>query len=419
MLINQLFKPSLLLILLTLSITSNFGQQCLTSVKRAQTLAEHPPLMDQLRTQEVATQRWIADNRSSINFRSVETVPVVVHVIWKESQENISDEQIMSQIEVLNDDFRKLNSNFGSGPMAFKALGADVEIEFCLASIDPSGNKTNGITRTQTSMDGIGGTDNWYNTSNGGQDAWDIDRYVNIWVCDLGEDGLLGFATPPGTADPPESDGLAVAYQYFGTTGTAANSQPNHLGRTTTHEMGHYFNLEHLWGMDFGGCNEDDFVDDTPIQDFESTGCPTFPALDNCTGSGDGIMFNNYMDYSDDECMTMFTVGQKMRMLAALNGPRALLLEANACGISSVDEEVTTLRPSVFPNPAHDQIVVTFPERYLQHEVFVIYNSVGEEMFKFKAGINQVVDVTEFPSGIYYLVSSNRSVAAQKFIIAK
>ncbi len=412
-------KSTLLMFLLTFYCITIYSQRCLTSIKKEEALQSNPQLSDQLRLQEEVTQRWIADNKSTAVPRSVETIPVVVHVIWRESQENISDAQIMSQIEVLNNDFRKLNDNFNTGPMAFQSMGADIEIEFCLASFDPMGNPTNGITRSETTIDNIGLTENWYSSSSGGQDAWNVNEYFNIWVCDLGEDGTLGFATPPGAAVPIESDGAVIAHQYFGTIGTAANSQPAHLGRTATHEVGHYLNLEHIWGSSQGGCNEDDFVPDTPSQETESSGCPTFPFFDGCTSSGNGIMYNNYMDYVDDICMTMFTEGQKMRMLAALNSSRASLLSSNGCSdITSLNETIA-FAPAIFPNPAQNNLFITMPNDHVPSQFFIIYNSFGEKMLEFKSSKNIEVDISSFVGGIYFLTTSNPKSTTQKFIVIK
>ena len=329
-------------LLLALNPHIGLGQKCMTSVIRQQNLKKNPQIQNKINSLNKFTEKWIANPDNNNKALKVETLPLVVHVIWRQKEENISDEQIYSQLTVLNEDFRKLNSNISSTPAAFASLASDVELEFCLASRDPFGNETTGITRTETSIDDIGNTDSYYQSNMSGKDSWDPSKYINIWICDIGDDGTLGYAYLPGMADPPEADGMVIAPQYFGNTGTATNSSPNHLGRTVTHEMGHYLNLEHLWGIDQGGCNEDDFVADTPNQFEESTECPNFPLFDDCTPAGDGIMFNNFMDYADDDCMTMFTTGQKMRMLAALNGPRASLLSSNGCAAPTITSLIVT-----------------------------------------------------------------------------
>ncbi len=320
----------LLLIFVSLSLpTYTAAQKCKTNIIRQQHIQQSPNILQQIERLNQQSENWIRNNTNNgARSKQVVTLDVVVHVLWKEPEENISEEQILSQIAVLNKDFRKQNDDLkDQTPLPFQNIAADIEIEFRLATTDPFGNPTNGITRTQTTVEEIGATDNWYSESTGGIAAWDNKRYINIWVCNIGT-AFLGFATPPGTAD--QDDGLVIGHQYFGTTGTAADNMPNHLGRTATHEMGHYFNLEHLWGID-GGCDDDDFVTDTPNQNESSFDCPSYPKYDFCTTTGNGINFNNFMDYSDDECLTMFTQGQKMRMLAALNGPRASLLNTGPC----------------------------------------------------------------------------------------
>lgn len=245
---NKKFIIFILCLFLLSYVSSNLlGQKCTTVEIRNKNIQKNPKILEEIERINKFTSEWILSQKSSIKLKTVVSLPVVVHVIWRIEDDNISDEQILSQFVVLNNDFRKMNSNFSITSAAFQAIAADTEIEFCLASIDPSGSATNGITRTQTSIDNIGETENWYRTSDGGKDAWDLNRYINIWVCDIGEENL-GFATPPGTAFPEESDGLVIGSPYFGTIGTAVNSFPNHLGRTVTHEMGHYLNLEHLWG---------------------------------------------------------------------------------------------------------------------------------------------------------------------------
>ncbi len=247
------------------------------------------------------------------------TIPVVVHVVYNTSAENISAAQIQSQIDVLNQDFRRTNPDAdGTWPQA-----ADSEIEFCLASIDPNGNPTSGITRTSTSLSAFGTNDAVKSSASGGKDAWPSSQYLNMWVCDI-SGGILGYAQFPG--GPASTDGVVIDYQYFGTIGTA--TAPFDLGRTTTHEVGHWLNLRHIWGD--GGCSVDDGVSDTPVSDGPNYGCA--PGTVSC---GTTDMVQNYMDYSDDGCMNLFTAGQKARMRALFDtsgGARASLLSSGGCG---------------------------------------------------------------------------------------
>ena len=255
---------------------------------------------------------------NSDRVTGVITIPVVVHVVYNTSAENISDAQILSQITVLNEDFRRMNSDADNvWPQA-----ADSQIEFCLASVDPSGNATSGITRTSTSKTSFGTNDQMKFNSSGGKDAWPASKYLNLWVCDI-SGGILGYAQFPGGS--ASTDGVVIDYQYMGTIGTA--SYPFDLGRTATHEIGHWLNLRHIWGD--GGCSVDDFVTDTPTSDAANYGC----AIGHVS-CGTADMVQNYMDYSDDACMNLFTAGQntRMRALFDVGGARVSLLTSNGCG---------------------------------------------------------------------------------------
>lgn len=260
--------------------------------------------------------------------RALVTIPVVVHVVWNTTTENISDAQIQSQIAVLNADFRKLNSDVANVPGAFSALAGDANIEFCLATIDPNGNPTTGITRTQTTVTAFGTNDQVKSSATGGVNAWSRDQYLNMWVCDI-SGGILGYAQFPGGA--ASTDGVVIDYQYFGTTGTA--TAPFNKGRTATHEVGHWLNLFHIWGDDGTGCTGSDQVADTPNAGGPNYGCPAFPTV-TCSNGPNGDMFMNYMDYTDDACMFMFSNGQitRMQALFASGGFRAPLLNSNGCG---------------------------------------------------------------------------------------
>jgi len=297
----------------------------------------HPEIMDEKITLEKDIQKWIKDN-PKYKLKSIITIPVVVHVVYNSPQQNISDQQIQSQITVLNNDYRRTNIDAMMTPSVWASVAADCEIEFCLASTDPNGNNTNGITRTQTSQSSFSMQgDPVKDASSGGKDAWPNDDYLNIWVCNLGN-SLLGYATPP-FGNIGSDDGVVIGYNYFGTQGTVQS--PFNKGRTTTHEVGHWLNLEHLWGGGWGSCGNDN-VNDTPTQEEENYGCPAFPHNANSCGTtnADGDMFMNYMDYTNDACMNMFTQDQKIRMIAAINQSRQNLLSHSLCdnGTSANDE---------------------------------------------------------------------------------
>jgi hypothetical protein len=254
-------------------------------------------------------------------------IPVVVHVVWNTAAQNIPDSRIHDQIAVLNADFRRINADAGSVPMAFGGVAADTRIEFALAVRDPNCNATSGITRTNTTVTGFpkANKQNVKSAATGGADPWPRDRYLNIWVANL-TGGLLGFASFPG--EPANLDGVVIRTSAFGTNGATA---PFNLGRTATHEVGHWLNLLHIWGDDQlepDTCSFSDECADTPNQAVARTGSPPFPSA-SCGNGPNGDMFMNYMDYVDDVAMFMFTRDQASRMHASLSVARAAILASD------------------------------------------------------------------------------------------
>jgi hypothetical protein len=267
---------------------------------------------------EEQTRRSIESGQAMRTAAKLTTIPVVVHVVHRTAEENISDAQVNSQIKVLNRDFRATNTDKRKVPAPWKSLVMDSKIQFALATKDPRGKKTSGITRTATTAEAFGADNSVKSKKTGGVNPWPTDRYLNIWVCNLG-DGLLGYAQFPG--GPAATDGVVVLYTAFGTQGTV--SAPFNKGRTATHEVGHFLNLRHIWG-DRNDCSGNDFVSDTPPAQRANTGKPKFPHV-TCNNGPNGDMFMNYMDYVDDAAMFMFTVSQVARMNATLAGPRKKL----------------------------------------------------------------------------------------------
>ncbi|HEY5879004.1 MAG TPA: zinc metalloprotease [Nakamurella sp.] len=245
-------------------------------------------------------------------------IPLVVHILYKADKDNITDDQVASQIQVLNEDFAGTNSDIGQVPAPFAGLVGTAGLSFHLAAQDPGGNPTTGITRTRTSRTDFGVDDSMKKAASGGQDAWDTARYLNIWVCRM-RGGVLGYAQFPG--GDPATDGVAIMTAAFGRGGSA--KAPFDLGRTATHEIGHYLNLSHIWGeARVPTCDDTDYVDDTPNQLGPNNGSPTFPSV-SCPSAPNGDMFMNYMDYVDDEAMYMFSKLQVDRMHAALELSRS------------------------------------------------------------------------------------------------
>ncbi len=358
------------------------------------------------------------------------TIPVVVHVVWNTSTENISDAQIFSQINVLNQDFRRLNPDISFAPTAFKGFSADTRYQFCLAQQDPYGFATNGITRTftnKTQFDISNGDTSIWLTNSGGQDSWDRTKYLNIWVCDFPANyptwgGMIGIGLLPwlGIAFP-QMDGIVVDYQAFGTIGTA--SPPVNLGRNTTHEVGHYLGLRHIWG-DEDACIGSDSCVDTPNQTMSSSGTPTFPLTDACSPNFPGVMFNNYMDYSDDVSKNMFTFFQFVRTDAAIRngGIRASLATSPGCtpSTSEIIENSSGNLISLYPNPSTGNFTLDVAEKIhlsRSQNSIKIFDIYGREVFttpilesKISIQLNETIS-----SGIYFIEVVNE----KGFILGK
>ncbi|MEM8966029.1 MAG: M43 family zinc metalloprotease [Bacteroidota bacterium] len=278
-------------------------------------------------------EKWMKDiriqqkNSPQAKFQNedaepVYRIPVVVHVIHRGEAEgvgsNIPFEQIEDQIRTLNEDFRRLNADTVDTPPEFQPVASDSRIEFILARQSPEGFATNGVVRVEGSRDDYGIFDGDILSD---LSLWNPELYMNMWVAPL-RNGLLGYAQFPdsdlpgleGSPGGAETDGVVIDFNFFGSVGNVVNRS---LGRTTTHEVGHYLGLRHIWGD--GDCGADDFVEDTPQQEADSESCPVHPQI-SC-GSAD--MFQNYMDYTTDRCMNLFTLGQKERMRIVLeNSPR-------------------------------------------------------------------------------------------------
>jgi hypothetical protein len=254
---------------------------------------------------EAETRRIIETGRAIEAAGELFTVDTIVHVVHRTDEENISDEQVQSQLDVLNRDFRARNEDIANVPEVWQSLAGDAKIEFTLAE----------IRRTETRRSSFGPDDSVKREV----PPVEPERKLNVWVCSL-SGGLLGYAQFPG--GPAQTDGVVVLNRAFGTTGTA--SAPFDGGRTAVHEVGHYLNLRHIWG-DRNDCTGNDFVADTPRARQANTGKPTFPHI-TCDNGPHGDMFMNYMDYVDDDAMYMFTLGQIARMNAALAGPRSGLV---------------------------------------------------------------------------------------------
>jgi hypothetical protein len=292
-------------------------------------------------------------NERLITPNSTIIIPVVVHVLHNGEGigvgRNISDAQVQSQIDVLNEDFRRLNANRFNTPNAFAGVASDPNIEFRLACIDPNGNATNGIHRVQTNVTQFNfvTTNNQVDetatgikfTATGGTDAWPTDRYLNMWVCSIAPSPngqLLGYAQFPfDYATKPNTDGVVALNTAFGRVGNLRFQYDQ--GRTITHEVGHWLDLFHIWGDATCG---DDQCGDTPQQlGPNQSNCPGFPHFSACANNGvNGDMFMNYMDYTVDGCKNIYTIDQtnRMRAIFSTGGPRANFID-NYFHINSIN----------------------------------------------------------------------------------
>lgn len=239
-------------------------------------------------------------------------VPVVVHIIHNGEPEgvgfNISNEQIKSQIEVLNEDFNRKNKDTINTPSIFKNVAGNAGIEFKLANKTPDDKHTDGIIRVKSDMSIFSDKEELMKTKSHGSVAWDSKKYLNIWVCNL-SNGVLGYAQfPQMFKNKEKTDGVVINTECFGRKGFV--KPPFDNGRTTTHEIGHWMGLYHIWGDNLGCQNGSDFCDDTPQHYYPNIGCSQ--NHHSCSNTGD--MYMNYMDYTDDSCMNIFTKDQVLRM---------------------------------------------------------------------------------------------------------
>ena len=294
------------------------GRQCASVDVLTQQLKDNPGLQKKLDEIETHTTKFALLHKVDLTASStgplagVLTIPVAIHVIYNKAliQENISDAQIQSQITVLNRDYSKTNTDISKVPSAFASVASNMQFQFRIASID----------RKASAMTSWGTSDAMKKTSYGGVAPISPSTTLNIWICNIGS-GILGYAQFPGGSSA--TDGVVIGPKYFGSSSIAAGyyGAPFDKGRTATHEIGHWLNLRHIWGD--ASCGND-LVADTPTQSTSNFGCPAFPRK-TCGNTTNGDMFMNYMDYTDDLCMFMFSEGQKTRSRAIFSpgGARA------------------------------------------------------------------------------------------------
>lgn len=321
-------------------------------------------------------------------------IPVVVHIVLPYySKVHISDNIIIQQIKSLNRDFRKRNSNWKLLSQKYRELSTDTRIEFFLACQEIDYKPVRAITRTETSIENIGLTNALFVTDEGGADAWSTSEFLNIWVCDMPEE-LLGFGSSPEDAGR-YNDGVVINYRYFGNIGKTLQ---HNMGRTLVHEVGHYLGLSHPWGNIRDECIEDDGIIDTPMQKGPHSGCPV---TENNMCSGDEKFYGNFMDYSYDCCLAMFTKQQAEIMRGSLLTFRSELPTGEGDCNTLVSNSMVI---NLYPNPAFSVCTISWPESTNMSEIS-IYNSKGQLLDNLKPTIsfNQVdLCLEKYPKGVLF-----------------
>jgi hypothetical protein len=400
-------------------------ERCSSSSYFQKIRLQHPEITGKLSQISQSARRIqqsnISSNLLSTNAPAEILVPVVVHVVYNSNAENVSDDQIKSQIEALNDDFNKTNADFAKVPEAFKSLAGESKIKFVLAKSDPDGRATTGIIRKQSNTKMWTDDDHIKFDAYGGSNAWDADSYLNIWTGNM-VGGLLGYATFPG--GPADKDGVVIRSDVFGTRGKV--TAPFNKGRTATHEVGHWLNLKHLWGDITCG---DDEVFDTPVQRSHNTGCPSFPRINaGCANGANGDMFMNFMDFTNDECMGLYTIGQAfmMRSMFEEGMPREKILKSKGLNEPwNASAPVTATAPApgkmvLFPNPVSSSTITVEAQDELNWvgQEYRIFNTAGQAIQSGKmTQSKQIVNISRLSAGIYYFkVGDAKTGTSTRFV---
>jgi len=396
-------------------------QACSSYSYKQQELLNDPSLRNEVSTIENFIQQKIASRAANTAGKPqggnvIIKIPVVVHILYNQPGENISDEKVYSQLRVLNENFRRLNADTVNTPNAFKAIAADCEIEFQLATSDPQRRNTTGIIRKYTPVKIWNADDKMKFSAETGSDAWDAKNYLNIWVCNMGR--AAGYSSFPG--GPAAKDGIVIAFNVFGINTKAGYE----MGKTAVHEAGHWMGLRHIWGDAYCG---NDMIDDTPTQNTFTSGCPSGIRASSCGTNPNGDMYMNYMDLTLDACTNLFTEGQKERMRATFEtgGGRKSILSSYGLlpplinEIPLPEQTPTWFHPQLFPNPATNEMTLdlAYDIRWIGKTLRVT-NLQGMVVMQLVISSKaQKIDVSHLRPGMYILSGKkDGSEIKQKFI---
>jgi hypothetical protein len=393
---------------------------CLSAAYQESELRNNPSLAGEVSRIESFIQRQIQDRASANTSARVQQmvlkISVVVHILYHLPGENITDQQVFSQIAMLNKCFRRAHADSANTPSVFKPLAADCEIEFQLAISDAGRKSTTGIIHKYTPVLEWEANDLMKSSAQTGDDAWDSQSYLNIWVCSMKR--IAGYSSLPGSI--ATKDGVVIDYTVFGTNNTSGYE----MGKTAVHEVGHWLGLKHIWGDAYCG---DDLVDDTPKQGNYTAGCPSGVRV-SCGNAPSGDMYMNYMDYTNDACINLFTEGQKARMrtLFVAGGPRYAILSSVGLKLPLIsesplpEEPPTWLRPNIYPNPATDELIldIAYDVRWIGNAITIL-NVNGQVVMTLSITTKvQKINISRLKPGLYFLSAKKEdgTVIKQKFI---